>query len=1245
MRFSFFPAIFSHVFGLKRGARSFDQIGPDSPWLVHPVAVEVRRLRNRLVWILFAGQVLSTAALIVALGIAAAGVDFLLQVNDRLLRLVLAGSWWAGVSLLMYTRLVPLLLTRVGEVSLSRLMEQYFPQLQGQLAAAVDFALQRESVAATGSRELRQAVMATAWEALRKAECDRAVRRDALWQGAIVLVTALTVVGLFALAAPAAVATGAKRLLLPWVDVSWPQRFHLVVLRPVQEVARGSDFEVEIVDRDGKRLPSGGKAWFQWVAPDGKTVTEVVPLVFVESRTAQRRLGRGDDPRLANGMWIARREKVDRPFFFRVEAGDDRSMPWFFVNITLAPGLRSLEAQIMPPEYTGWKPWRSRPPLAALEGSRINLVAEATKPLRSASVHIGNIGTFPASVDEGNQLTAEFIAQQTTSFWIELLDIAGLKGGEEDRWQLRVFADNPPVVAWAVPRALVPLSSAGRLALAGEAGDDLGLRRIELSFRKGDETVVTLPVYEGPPFPPSPDEEFFTRGPTAFKQPFTVNEPVSSLPVQRGERLTVVAIAEDHRGQRGESPPLVLEVLSTEELLAQILAQEQGLLSELQRALEVEVSAQKLTQQAAKSLGGDRSLVSATAPIVEGALWTQREVRRILVGSSEGVLARVEGLLRIVQENALEGSAVSGRLGHLFRQLKSLEAGPLQDSEFRLLAAIRHLGWLTKEGSSAQLITQRMHDCKQDLGQAEALQQQVIDQLVEMIAAISAQDKLRRLQQELGELIRHQLEIFHRTQNQARNTAGKSLESLSPAERSELQSIAQHQRSLAEQFGRFATGLREWADQLLKRGEAEAKAAEAAAAKTVEVESRGIFSQAVKDIAENRLGQALAQQHQVLRDLKELSELLSMPQHRQDLSAPGAGANFLQAVEDLWQKQREIREEFAAAAALEEKFRRQELWQTADLQDSLREKVTQLRDSLQAETQAVWEDLLNQAEQSMAEAAAHARRDEPSGALAQAELAEKLLNQLRQQANSGQTDPVLAAAAELLGQIVQKLIQVEKAQHALAEQTVSVHDRLARLGNLGRNEKRLLLQLAEEQGAVAGEIASLLVPPEAALLRITLRDVHKAMATAEQNLRRWDTGPATQEEQRRAIVLLRSVLASLVPSEETTTQAAAESSSPSASQVARTPSDQESPEGNPYFLVELRLIRNLQAAVHAETVALVERFGPAENWPESVQLQAENLRQQQERMAELFLELLKSAAFPTLQFPPEIEEAPNGVLK
>ena len=55
---------------------------------------------------------------------------------------------------------------------------------------------------------------------------------------------------------------------------------------------------------------------------------------------------------------VAHRDNCQRPFAYRVEAGDDHSMPWRRVEVVEPPAVESLSVRLFPPGYTGRPPAR-----------------------------------------------------------------------------------------------------------------------------------------------------------------------------------------------------------------------------------------------------------------------------------------------------------------------------------------------------------------------------------------------------------------------------------------------------------------------------------------------------------------------------------------------------------------------------------------------------------------------------------------------------------------------------------------------------------------------------------------------------------------------------------------------------------------------------------------------------------------------------------------------------------------------
>src|SRR5262249_27537391 len=138
------------------------------------------------------------------------------------------------------------------------------------------------------------------------------------------------------------------------------------------KVARGDSFTLAVRVRPGDRVPDSSRATYRFA--DGAEVVE--PLRSLEG-----------------GEFRGRMESVAQPFRFSVVAGDDttsiREVP---VQAPPPPSHKTLTARLLVPAYPGLPVQALAPGLTqlrALEGTRLELKAEANKPLAQADLRLG----------------------------------------------------------------------------------------------------------------------------------------------------------------------------------------------------------------------------------------------------------------------------------------------------------------------------------------------------------------------------------------------------------------------------------------------------------------------------------------------------------------------------------------------------------------------------------------------------------------------------------------------------------------------------------------------------------------------------------------------------------------------------------------------------------------------------------------------------------------------------------------
>ena len=447
--------------------------------MLHPLEQKIVALRRRVrrMATLY-GLSIATAALLAttaALGLT----DYLLRFQDRGLRilallLVLGTLGWT-----FYRHVFAVWLARLRDVDLALLVERRFPSLGDRLLSAVEFLHVAHDDPAAGSTALRQAMVAATTAETERLDFSAVLdRRPTAWAVAALAAVCL-LAGACVVLDPSASRIAVARLINPFGTAAWPQMNHLAIRRPVERVARGRVFQIEVIDAQGARLPSEVRIHYRFDAPDAEAVEEIERLRYVE------------------GAMTARRENVLRPFSYRVEGGDDQSMPWRDVEVVEPPTIEAASARLIPPAYTGWPPMRARRNIRALEGTRVEMAAAATKPLKSAVLCLEDGARIPAQlVGDGKQLSVAFTVEKSGSYWFELADREGLSGGSDDRWEIRATHDTPPTVSieqptanlFVTPRAVVPIRVAAK--------DDLAVRSMALMFRRSDsEPEIARPLW------------------------------------------------------------------------------------------------------------------------------------------------------------------------------------------------------------------------------------------------------------------------------------------------------------------------------------------------------------------------------------------------------------------------------------------------------------------------------------------------------------------------------------------------------------------------------------------------------------------------------------------------------------------------------------------------------------------------------------------------------------------------------
>jgi uncharacterized small protein (DUF1192 family) len=859
--------------------------------VLHPLEQKIVALRRRVrrMATLY-GLSIATAALLAttaALGLT----DYLLRFQDRGLRilallLVLGTLGWT-----FYRHVFAVWLARLRDVDLALLVQRRFPSLGDRLLSAVEFLHVARDDPAAGSTALRQAMVAATTAETERLDFSAVLdRRPTAWAVAA-LAAACLLAGACVVLDPSASRIAVARLINPFGTAAWPQMNHLAIRRPVERVARGRVFRIEVIDAQGARLPSEVRVHYRFDAPDAEAVEEIERLRYVE------------------GAMTARRENVLRPFSYRVEGGDDQSMPWRDVEVVEPPTIETASARLIPPAYTGWPPMRAKRNIRALEGTRVEMAAAAAKPLKSAVLCLEDGARIPAQLaGDGKQLNVAFTVEKSGSYWFELADREGLSGGSDDRWEIRAAHDTPPTVSieqptanlFVTPRAVVPLRVAAK--------DDLAVRSMALMFRRSDsEPEIARPLWASaaathPDRPPEGQEI-----PQGEQRIVEDRWDLGPLELKPGGRVTFYATATDYQPQTGKSEPRSLTIISAEELQNRLADREKLVLAELQRVLTMQRGCRARLESLRAPFAQQRRIGQAEVDLFQALQHSQREVDRALTSRGEGVPMHVLALLADLENNRLSSDDIQQRMAALLDELERLRREHLSALAQELTAAAK-TAQVEREGQGSA--TPVHGKLATPLAMVGRHQDAVIATLEQMIGQLGQWDSYRRFLAEIGQLRRDQQALTHRTAEVGRRTLTQPLRELLPADAEELKTLAERQLELGRLLDQISREMEGAGGALRQNDPAAAKAIAAALDRIRSHATSQRMRSAGERIQQNQIGQAAAEQKQIGLGLQDILDLLGLG-HRPSTAEPTGEelARLEEDVERLRGQQRNARAE------------------------------------------------------------------------------------------------------------------------------------------------------------------------------------------------------------------------------------------------------------------------------------------------------------------------------------------------
>ena len=282
----------------------------------------------------------------------------------------------------------------------------------------------------------------------------------------------------------------------------------------------------------------------------------------------------------SNGTFAATIQAPEASFSFTCELGDAETDP-FKVAVHKAPLVRKVTATVTPPAYTGLpRRHESDDTVTVPEGSTVLFKVEPDSPVEVCAIE-GGSRRIVCKPDAQGVWQGGGVFTDSWNYVVALTNAAGIGSGAASPRGIAVARDAAPLVELRSPKPNSAVASIGSLVFEFVARDDYGLTNAGVSYEvyeRRDNADVLVKTNSLPSGSAVSGREAGVR--------FT--KQVAELGLAPGQRLVARGYAVDNRptpgGQRGESDPASVTVLTPEELRSMLeteLQQVGGLLQKL----------------------------------------------------------------------------------------------------------------------------------------------------------------------------------------------------------------------------------------------------------------------------------------------------------------------------------------------------------------------------------------------------------------------------------------------------------------------------------------------------------------------------------------------------------------------------------------------------------------------------------------------------------------------------------------
>ncbi|MBL4698747.1 MAG: hypothetical protein JKX70_07925, partial [Phycisphaerales bacterium] len=846
------------------------------------------KLCTRVRLVLVLQSVLLSVSVVVVAIIGIALLDYLLRLPSGIRMLTLLGIA-ALMARSIVVHVLPALRVRITKSDLALRLEHHDPSLRGLVASAIDLGDELSTPESSDdiSAALTHAALSSVNRRLQGRIYPSLLNLRSLGKAMLLIALIALGIGAMSVRSSSHVLIGMNRVLLPWIDTSWPMRF--AIADTTNQSPRPVDIAVPIRALIGSPTTPAdanarGVVLWRVLDEDQRSINDWTKTMLV----AQHVLDESGIPvyeQLLDVHSVVGGHK-DESFTleYKIQSRDDASRIGHIVLVR-PPELVQTTIDISLPAYasalsssdadtrlvqsgqieTGLYDSAVSP---VLGGSRVRILWQFSKPVvlptDMTPIWVGDLalGNIIERIGQPspNTIVIELIANTSASIEPGVLDAMGIPVRTPIVLSLGVLTDQSPGASITQPMRDEAVSSHAVIELQAELSDDFGLSSAAIQATH----ARTQADSSGAPHEPIDQGRTLAQQQYNAQQRATITHTLdlATLQVTPGDELWIEAIAWDLRQTSNSNA-------QTDDL---------GMTRSAMRVLSI-VEDSELIEQARNALNPIRSSLRQLDD-QQAQLQSRLRDGQVTSGRDQRALAqRLDANKRTID------------------QLRdSLDRNRLDDPELKSL--LNDASSILGEGVQAGQNASDQID-RGETQRAQDNQRTVRDRIGELLSVLDrGQDAwlaLRSVQQ-----LRDELEAIRDDTNDFNaKTAGKSLDQLTPNEQSALERIMDRQLGLADDAREALSTLDEQAKALEETDPTQAEALRKAAQQGRSAQIEQQLNKAGEQIASNQTSSAAQTQTQVLEELEEMLEELENTIKNRDNALRRELASIIESIQAL----------------------------------------------------------------------------------------------------------------------------------------------------------------------------------------------------------------------------------------------------------------------------------------------------------------------------------------------------------